>query len=228
MPAARLTRKERDLPDAGRRPSHRRDEMLRILRANPDSMSILAIADALALHPNTVRFHLDRLVGDELVELVEPRRGGPGRPPQMFRAVRKMDRGGTRRYELLADILTTAVASAPDPGRAALAAGRAWGLQYGKPRNAVLEAAESAAAVHRLVDALDELNFAPEHRDAVHQVGMRHCPFLELAENQTDLICQLHLGLVKGILEAGGAAITAERLDALVEPDLCVLHLKPT
>src|SRR5580693_1205716 len=52
-------------------------------------MSILAIADALNVHPNTVRFHLDMLVGDGQVEQAAPGRKGPGRPPLMFQAVRR-------------------------------------------------------------------------------------------------------------------------------------------
>ncbi len=77
-------------------------------------MSIVAIADLLGVHPNTVRFHLDGLVGDGQVERVEPSRKGPGRPPLMFGAVRQMDRGGTRHYRLLAEILTTAFAGEKD------------------------------------------------------------------------------------------------------------------
>ena len=63
------------------------------------------------MHPNTVRFHLDVLVGDGQVEQVAPGRRGPGRPPLMFQAVRQMDRGGTRHYRLLAEILSTALAA---------------------------------------------------------------------------------------------------------------------
>src|ERR1700745_4225562 len=62
----------------------RRREVLRVLRASPDPMSIVAIAEVLGVHPNTVRFHLDSLVGDGQVEHVEPDRKGPGRPPLMF------------------------------------------------------------------------------------------------------------------------------------------------
>jgi len=87
-------------------------------------------------------------------------------------------------------------------------------------------------AIGRLVDVLDELGFAAERRtpdaDGEQQVGHRHCPFLELAENQPNVVCLLHLGLIRGILEAGGTPITAERLDAFVEPDLCLLYMTPT
>jgi predicted ArsR family transcriptional regulator len=204
----------------------RRREVLRILRTSKDPMTIVAIADVLGVHPNTVRFHLDGLVGDEQVERVEPGRKGPGRPPLMFRAVRQMDRGGTRHYRLLAEILTMALGAEKDSAAKALAAGRAWGRQLDAKSSAAVESSEMA--IGQLVDVLDELGFAPEHRreDGDHQVGLRHCPFLELAESRTAVVCPVHLGLMQGALETWGAPVAVERLEAFVEPDLCVAHLE--
>jgi predicted ArsR family transcriptional regulator len=187
-------------------------------------MSIVAIADVLGVHPNTVRFHLEGLVGDGVVEQVEPDRKGPGRPPLMFQAVRQMDRGGTRHYRLLAEILTMAVAAERDPRAKALAAGRAWGR---KLQSLPANATTADDAIDHLIDMLDDLGFAPERRkaDGEQQVGLRHCPFLELAENRTNVICPVHLGLMQGAMETWGAPVTVERLDAFVEPDLCLAHL---
>ncbi|MGO9153343.1 helix-turn-helix transcriptional regulator [Mycobacterium sp.] len=203
----------------------RRREVLRLLRASANPMSILAIADALGVHPNTVRFHLDVLVGDGQVEQVAPGRKGPGRPPLMFQAVRQMDRGGTRHYRMLAGILSTALAAERNSGNKALAAGRAWGLKMESPSDGDTGAEES---IDRLVEVLDELGFAPERRAANgdQQIGLRHCPFLELAETRTAVVCPIHLGLMQGAMEAWGAAVTIDRLEAFVEPDLCVAHLR--
>lgn len=206
----------------------RRREVLRVLRMSPDPMSIAAIADVLGVHPNTVRFHLDSLVGDGQVEHVELDRKGPGRPPLMFRAVRQMDRGGTRHYRLLAEVLATAFAAEPDAGAKAVAAGRAWGQKLDSSLEAVPAGATSAEeAIDHLVNMLDELGFAPERRtaDGEQQVGLRHCPFLELAENRTAVVCPVHLGLMQGAMDAWGAPVSVDRLDAFVEPDLCVAHL---
>ena len=126
-------------------------------------MSILAIAEQLGVHPNTVRFHLDSLVADGQVEQVEHGRKGPGRPPLMFQAVRQMDRGGTRHYRLLAEILTMALAADRDPRAKAMAAGREWGRNL----ESAPEAAETMSAdeaIDHLVGVLDELGFAPERR----------------------------------------------------------------
>ncbi|UXA08938.1 helix-turn-helix domain-containing protein [Mycobacterium sp. SMC-2] len=215
-------------PTSVRESAGRRREVLRVLRASRDPLSIAAIADMLGVHPNTVRFHLDSLVGDGQVELVELDRKGPGRPPLMFRAVRQMDRGGTRHYRLLAEVLATAFAGERDAGAKALAAGRAWGRKLDASRQPVPTSPTSAVdAVDHLVNMLDELGFAPERRvaDGEQQVGLRHCPFLELAENRTTVVCPVHLGLMQGAMDAWGAPVSVDRLDAFVEPDLCVAHL---
>jgi predicted ArsR family transcriptional regulator len=208
----------------------RRREVLRLLRSSPVPMSIVAIADELGVHPNTVRFHLDSLVAEGRVERVEHGRKGPGRPPLMFRAVRQMDRGGVRDYRVLAEILSTALAAERNPRAKAMAAGRAWGREL----DSRLESSQAAAtgaedAIDRLVGALDELGFAPERRtfNGKQQVGLRHCPFLELAETRASVVCPIHLGLMQGALETWAAPVSVDRLDAFVEPDLCLAHIAP-
>ena len=189
-------------------------------------MSIRAIADALGVHPNTVRFHLDTLVSDGQVEQVEPDYKRPGRPPLMFRAIPRMDHNGPRHYRLLAEILAISLSVEGDPSTKAQAGGRAWGRQlkvsasHGKKRGA-------KESIDHLVDVLDDLGFAPERRGSggEQQIGLRHCPFLELAESRSNIVCPIHLGLMQGVLENQRAAVTVDRLDSFVEPDLCLAHV---
>ncbi|HVQ83812.1 MAG TPA: helix-turn-helix domain-containing protein, partial [Mycobacterium sp.] len=208
----------------------RRREVLRLLRSSPDPMSIVAIADRLGVHPNTVRFHLDTLVADSQVEQVEQRRKGPGRPPLMLRAVRQMDRGGTRNYRILAEILITALAAERNPRAKAVAAGRAWARELDSGLESLPAGVVGAEeAIDKLVAALDELGFAPERRNSngEQQVGLRHCPFLELAETGASVVCPMHLGLMQGALETWAAPVSVDRLDVFVEPDLCLAHITP-
>jgi predicted ArsR family transcriptional regulator len=141
----------------------------------------------------------------------------------MFRAVRQMDRGGPRRYRLLAETLTMGVTAGRNPRAKALSAGHAWGrhLQSREPSAKTIGAKESVEHV------LDELGFAPERRESGgnEQIGLRHCPFLELAETRTSVVCPIHLGLMQGALETWRAPIAVDRLDAFVKPDLRVAHL---
>ncbi len=187
-------------------------------------MSIAAITDMLDVHPNTVRFHLDTLVSAGRVEQVAPDRKGPGRPPLLYRATRRMDPGGPRRYQMLAEILTIGLAADGDPDARALAAGRAWGRQLEPPPATTDRAVGPEESIEHLVDVLDELGFDPERRGDEY-VGLRHCPFLELAETRKSVVCPIHLGLMQGALETLQAPMTVDRLDAFVEPDLCLAHL---
>jgi predicted ArsR family transcriptional regulator len=189
-------------------------------------MSITAIADGLGVHPNTVRFHLEILVSDGRVEHVEPDGRRPGRPPLMFRAVRQMDRGGARRYRALAEILVNGLTAERNPGDKALEAGRAWGRQLTSPAHRA-KGIGAEESIDHLVDVLDELGFAPERResDGEQQVGLRHCPFLELAETRASVVCPIHLGLMQGALKTWAAPVSVDRLDAFVEPDLCLARL---
>jgi predicted ArsR family transcriptional regulator len=158
-------------------------------------MSIVAIAEELGVHPNTVRFHLDSLLADRQVEQVEPGRKGPGRPPLMFQAVRQMDRGGTRHYRVLAEILTEALAGDRNPRAKAVAAGRAWGR---KPESSAKtpQAPSADEAVDQLVGVLDDLGFAPERRtsDGERLVRLRHCLGPRLARGGDTAIDRLIAG----------------------------------
>lgn len=191
-----------------------------MLRASRAPLSIIAIADELGVHANTVRFHLDSLLGDGLVEQVQPERRGPGRPPQLFTAVARMDRGGARQYRLLAEILTNGLAADEDSTARAIAVGRAWGERLDPPGHA-------DDSIDRLMAVLDELGFEPERRsnDGNQQLGLRHCPFLELAEKRSNVVCPVHLGLMRGALETWGAQVTVDRLEVFAEPGLCLAHL---
>jgi len=204
----------------------RRDDVLAALKGAADARTIAEIADQLGMHPNTARFHLNTLVTDGRVERVEPHHKGPGRPPLTFRAVPGMDPGGTRRYRLLAEILILSLAGEADASTKALEAGRAWASRLTHPTR---QAPGVQDSINRLVGLLDELGFAPQPRDAdgEPQVGLRHCPFLELAQDTSAIVCPIHLGLMQGALEAWQAPVAVDRLEAFVEPDLCMAHLAP-
>ena len=126
----------------------RREDVLAAVRDAASTMTITAIAEQLGVHPNTVRFHLDTLVAEGRVERVEPDHRRPGRPPLMFRAVRRMDPGGTRRYQLLAEILTIGLAADRNASAKALKAGRAWARRLTRPTR---KAPGSQESIERLV-----------------------------------------------------------------------------
>ena len=209
----------------------RRAEVLRVLKeAAPHSVSIADLAAQLGVHPNTVRFHLDTLVSTGQAEHAHAERRGPGRPAQLFRAVTGMDPTGPRRYLVLAEILADTFAKDADAAARVVEAGCHWGRRYGLAHGAN-EGAPSDP-VDRLVTLLEETGFAPEREGArsrptkdAQRIDLRHCPFLELAVDRPDLACAIHLGLMRGALQAWRSPVTVDKLDAFVEPDRCVVAL---
>ncbi len=192
-------------------------------------MSIVAIADVLNVHPNTARFHLRHLIAAGQVEQVVPAQSSPGRPPLMFRARHAMDPTAPRNYRLLAEVLTTSLGLERDFAAKAKRAGRTWGQRLVEADSARSKH-DDDAAVRQLVGILDNFGFAPEQRldDGQQSIGLRQCPFLDLVDTNARVICPVHLGLMQGVLGSLGAAVTVQRLDPFVEPDLCLARLGPT
>lgn len=200
-----------------------RDDVLAVLKSADAPQSVLDIADSFGVHPNTVRFHLHQLVGEGRIEQVAAEPTGTGRPPLLFRVVRGMDPGGPRHYRELAETLGRALAAAPDPATLAVAAGRDWGAQAESPSGA-----DHDAHLEHLVALLDDLGFAPEVSAGATAIQLRHCPFLEVAEQEPGVVCAVHLGLMRGVLEARNAPLAVESLEPFAEPDRCVAHLAAT
>jgi hemoglobin len=118
----------------------------------------------------------------------------------------------------------------PKAGEAASTAGRAWGAHL-ISRPAPFHEVTRGDAISRLVAMLDDLDFAPEvatgDPDLPVRVRLRHCPFLELAEDHGDLVCPLHLGLMQGALTELHAPIAATALEPFAEAGACLVHLTP-
>ena len=218
----------------------RRDDTLRRHRAlaEPSRARILAelgggkpldareLAARVGLHVNTVRVHLAALADAGLVtgSTVPPQ--GPGRPRLVYRATA----AGTderRRYRLLAEILTALVARfGPGAGDQLEAIGHTSGRQLvgSSPAGVSLTEAE---AVGRLIELLDDIGFEPELEPGTRsqRILMRPCPFLELARQHPEVVCRLHLSLMRGALAELGATTSATKLTPFVQADLCVAHL---
>jgi predicted ArsR family transcriptional regulator len=207
-----------------------RADVLDMLRAADGPLGIREVARRTGLHQNTARFHLEALVDAGLATRETEDRETPGRPRIGYRAVADGP-AGPRRYRLLAEMLTTLIAATmPEPGRAAEEAGREWGA-YLAEQPPPYQRLSAPDAIAKLTAIMAELGFAPQaiagERDGEYRLCLRQCPFREVAQQHKDVICALHLGLMRGALARMRAPISAERLDPFVEPGLCVARLTP-
>ncbi len=179
------------------------------------------IAETLALHPNTVRPHLERMREVGLLAVESDPRGGPGRPQH--------------RYSLAPDSpgLGLEPPSFPMVARMLLRLAEATGAGAEEARETGRDQGRADAGAltrHRCLAAVEarmaELGFDPavavEGGEAT--VAFAHCPFRELAEQRPDLVCNLHRGLVEGLVDGVGGG-RVEGFGTLVDRDPCRVDL---
>ena len=179
------------------------------------------IADALDLHPNTVRPHLERMREVGLLHVEVEGRGTVGRPQHRYSLASDAPALGMEpsSWQVLARMLADVAAlMAPDPDDVA-----AMGWEQGR---LAAEHHQGEPCVEALTAALAELGFDPAAGEDgnLASIAFTHCPFRELAEAYPDVVCNLHRGLVEGFVqELGGATVT--HFATLADRDPCHVDL---
>lgn len=236
---------ERKRDDAGR--SHRvvhqrqRQRVLELVREHDEPVDATALAARLGLHSTTVRFHLDALCAEGLVERTRITPAGVGRPRTGYRAVReRLD------YRILAEILAVELGDTADKRRRrAEAAGRRWAqrIAFDVPgEDAAGQHVSEATAAKKVAEersvmiatVFDRMGFGSElvadHKSArgkQRTIRLHSCPVRDLARDHPEVACALHRGLLQGLAgrEASvGSGMRAE-LEPFVEPDLCLARV---
>lgn len=199
-----------------------RSRLLAALRQRSAPMGIRELADAVDLHPNTAREHLDLLVDAGLVTREVAAPTGRGRPGLRYRAA-DTEEDDPQAYRALAGVLAEALARRPDASAVATEAGERWGRAAIGGQAQVPPAAD---AVDGLIQLLDDAGFAPERSTQPDgPIRLHRCPFVSLARERREVVCSVHLGLMRGALEELGAPFDGVRLEPFVEPELCLAHV---
>lgn len=182
--------------------------LFRRLASHSRPMSTSELAAELGLHRSGVRVHLERLRGAGVVsrEPLSPTRGRPrygwqiapdalpsGDPPDAYRQLARM--------------LARSIPARPARLREVERAGRELG------RTLVDETAH-APAEETMGRALTALGFAPRRRRTktgrvVFKLG--NCPYREAVHDNQPVVCALHLGLTRGLLDGLAAPATLAR-----------------
>jgi len=189
-----------------------RQAILEAIRSTWCGLDTKELAETLELHPNTVRWHLGLLTDAGLIEGQPEQRYGRGRPSIVYRLTGEGVAHDRDDYRLLATMLAGVVADEPDGAARTYRAGVGWGRH--------LQEAEPDGDIAGL---LDRQGF--EARLCDDRIEMRRCPFFALAAESPNVVCPLHRGVIDGALAASGSRRSVTRLDAFVEPSLCVARL---
>lgn len=192
----------------------RRSLMVR-LRAASDAPTAAELADHLAVHVTTARFHLDQLERAGLVLATTDHTRRRGRPAVRYRAV-EVDLATAR--EQMIDALAQAAAGTASIEENARSAGRRWAEGV---------ASRPGDARSALTDVLGRLGFNPEPGGDV--VRLRECPFRSAARRTPQVVCQVHLGLVQAVAaRADDGDQLQVGLIPFAEPETCHLTLTTT
>lgn len=169
------------------------------------------IADTIALHPNTVRPHLERMREVGLIEVSVGGRGEIGRPQHRYTLAPDAPSLGLEPPVM--PMLARMVLTMADRIGAGAADAHATGEVEGARRAAPYAAAPSS--LEAIVSDLDRLGFDPVVSEAEGVPGgavvsFGNCPFGDLASEHPSLVCSLHHGLIAGFVAAMGDTDVAE------------------
>lgn len=186
-----------------------------VVRGSGGPVSREEAAAAAGVSRSLAAFHLDRLADAGLLEVeyrrVSGRRGrGAGRPAKLYRTGR--DRVEVSlpptRYALAGELLIRALREA-GPSRSPVDAVRDSSESYGREAARELgRGIRRRAPLPRMGEALERLGFEPE--DDGERVLLRNCPFHELVQRDSELVCGMNESFLRGLadgLTGGRAAV---------------------
>ena len=195
-------------------------------------------ADSVGLERGTAAHHLDRLAADGLLEVdyqrLSGRQGpGAGRPAKLYRRAQREfgvalpPRDYALAGRLLAEAVDRSRSEGTDINSAVRDVARAEGRHLGDEISARLRSTRARTSESRgraVLDALEQHGFEP-HTDDNGTVVLRNCPFHQLAQQHTDLICGMNLCLMTAAIETVGDT----DLEARLEPQegQCCVKLTP-
>ncbi|HET7028976.1 MAG TPA: hypothetical protein VFI34_00570 [Candidatus Limnocylindrales bacterium] len=191
-----------------------RRRLYELVARSGDAVDRDSAAAALGIGRSLAAFHLDRLVGAGLLDVVFRRRSGrtgpgAGRPAKFY--VRPVDREVAvqlpeRSYDVAADLLAQGV----ERDRAA----REAVLEAARERGVALAGAASTSSGGDLIGLLEREGYEP-FVDDDGVIRLRNCPFHVLAASHRELTCAMNHAMLDGaaseIREAGYRAVAQPR-----------------
>lgn len=207
-----------------------RAEILALLRSADRPLTVQGLADSTGLHENTVRGHLDILVGNGYAEKTTLSRETPGRPQHAYSAVAIPDvipepDNGSITLRLLARVLADQLADqGPEAGLVAQDAAQDWVVRH-LPDSNGRKANTEAEALAVIAELLRGRGYEPEINLDRGQLILHGCPYADLAQAQQQVICGIHLGLMLGTLKTMQAPFGAQLASIDPVTPHCVVQL---
>lgn len=198
-----------------------RYEIFRRLADSGESMDVSSLTEEFELNHNGIRQHLAKLVEAGLVIEYRARSKGRGRPRLLYRVDPSADSrwGHMGPYEQLSLLLAEVLRTGDPPEEVGRRAGRA-------EIAARLEGLEEVDAVEVLLTEMARQGFDPHleiNGDSV-EAHILNCPYASAAAADPDIVCSLHVGMVKGIAEGIDGFVLDEFERAEPMSGRCCVH----
>ena len=170
-------------------------------------VTIATVAERSGVHQNTAREHL-RSPG-------ETRAGGPNPANKPWPGPAEpgcMQPLSTTSSQTNVSAITPAwplhwlrtCRTSNDPVTEAVQAGRVWGRELVAETPVAASPATATKARRRVVELLRDLGFDPVADQSARSVTLRRCPLRDAAKRYPQVVCQVHLGIVRGAMDALG------------------------
>lgn len=203
----------------------RRRVLQAVLDLEGTQVTITQVTQHLGGHPNSARQHLDALTTLNLLSIQDVLSDKPGRRPRGYSltALGRQTLGVGRVDESreLAEVFASYLVATGGGPEQAQEIGRSWGER----RADDFDTQHSGDALEAVVEVLDILGFDPTTLDTENgnAVILRTCPLLHMAKGSPEFVCNIHRGLIDGVLRRIGAREGIELLP-FSEPDGCRMN----
>ncbi len=206
-----------------------RRALYRHVAAQPEPVSREQAAAAVGLPLHSVKFHLDKLVDEGLLEVQFKRlsgRTGPGagRPSKLYqRSARQLSVSlPERHYDLAGDVLAAAIDRSTRESMPIMEAVHDAAQEEGRRIASQSDVTGSAGELEQMADVLAEHGYEP--RVSEREVCLANCPFDRLAGDHTELVCGMNLALIGGVLD--GLQISALEAELAPQPGFCCVRVR--
>lgn len=189
--------------------SYSRVRILHLVQTRAER-TIGEICEDTGLHPNTVREHLQRLIEGGYVIQSTEHRTTRGRPRTLYSAA-------TGAPDASSPVARDKVAEAARRGDMMRRILAEDGSDLGQEATYQLDA---------LIEHLEESGFEPVIDENALTVELSPCPHAASTPQHRPMLCQVHLGLMQGVLTQAGGPLSADCVRAASLPEECTVQLR--
>lgn len=184
-----------------------RFQILKAVRDEP-GISLHELSEATGLHANTLRDHIRVLVDEGLIRSEVEHRPNRGRPRHIYHPVD----AGTE---------SSAAQHRVDEAK-----------RHGDMLRRITDVdtgdldTEALHQLDALYEHLDEVGLQPDMDEAELRVELRPCQFHAIIQEHQEVVCRVHEGLIRDVLDRAGGPVEVDRLTPLLTPHSCQLQLR--